>query len=116
MPPFFGRSKVLNSYKQALYVGIIRILANVIMLAAVFIAMYQASRWPAWPSEAVFCLVFFGITIPAWLAALRLTRWARRRWPAAAITLVCLPKAGEQLVQWRVLSAPAAAPWRAANF
>lgn len=93
----------MNAYKQSLYVAMIRILANLIMLAAIFVAMYQAARWPGWPSEAVFCLIFFGITIPAWGAALFLIRHIRRRWPNSAQTMVRLPGCAEdQLVTWTV--------------
>ena len=91
-----------NCYKLALYGGIIRICANIIMLASVFLAMYEASRWPGWPSEAVFCLFFFGITIPAWTLAWLCGRWVRRRGPAVGQSRVDLPGMGSQLVAWRV--------------
>ena len=95
----------MNSYRQSLYTAIVRISANVIMLGAVFLAMFQASRWPDWPSEAVFCLFFFGITIPVWIAAAFLTRYIRRRWNALPQSLVKLPGLGEQLVTWQVANA-----------
>ena len=50
----------MNSYKQSLYVGLIRVMANLLMLGAVFLSMYRASQWSSWPSEAVFCCWFFG--------------------------------------------------------
>lgn len=93
----------MNSYKQSLYVAIIRILANVLMVGAVFFAMYQASRWHVWPSEAIFCLCFFCITIPTWIIAWRLTKLVRRIYPAEFQSLVSIPRMGEQLVSWRVL-------------
>lgn len=96
----------MNTYKQSLYVAIVRIVANLAMIGAVFLAMYQASHRPAWPSEAVFCVVFFGITIPVWLIAWRMTRWIRTRWPGPASSLVQLPHLGEQLVTWQVSQNP----------
>lgn len=102
----------MNSYKQSLYAGAIRIAANVAMLGAVFIAMRQASRVSAWPSEAVFLLFFLGITIPAWTAAIFTTRWIRKKWPAEGESLVHLPKIGQQLTRWRVVEADFRAPAR----
>ena len=49
----------MNSYKQSLYVGLIRVMANLLMLGAVFLSMYRASQWSSWPSEAVFCCWFW---------------------------------------------------------
>ena len=93
----------MNSYKQSLYTGLIRIFANVIMIGAIFLAMYESRRWPAWPSEIVFCLFFFGITIPVWLLAWQLVKFVRRTWPCEFRSLVVLPGRGEQLVSWRVV-------------
>ena len=62
----------MNSYKQSLYVGLIRVMANLLMLGAVFLSMYRASQWSSWPS-AVFCCWFFGITVPVWTGAFYLT-------------------------------------------
>lgn len=95
----------MNSYKQALYIALIRICANIIMLLAVFLAMYQASRWPSWPSEAVFCLFFFGLSIPGWIIAWQLTKMIRRLFPADQQSLVQLPGLGEQLISWRLSEA-----------
>lgn len=92
----------MNSYKQALYSTIIRIAANVVMVCAVFFSMYQASRWPGWPSEAVFCIIFFGITVPVWIFAIYLTKLVRRTFPAEHQSLIFLPGRGQQLVSWRV--------------
>lgn len=100
----------MNAYKQSIYSAIIRVSANILMVAAVFVAMYQASRWPGWPSEAVFCIVFFSITIPAWLAAWQLIRWTRRRWPGPAQSLVSLPGLGSQLVTWQIRKPAGPAP------
>lgn len=93
----------MNSYKQSLCVSIIRIVANLVMIGAIFLAMYESRRWPGWPSEIVFCMYFFGITIPIWLLAWRLVKLARRVWPAEFRSMVALPGLGEQLVTWRVV-------------
>lgn len=93
----------MNSYKQSLYVGLIRVMANLLMLGAVFLSMYRASQWSSWPSEAVFCCWFFGITVPVWTGAFYLTRLIRRRFPAEHESLIELPRKGRQLVRWRVL-------------
>lgn len=93
----------MNLYKQSIYIGAVRILANIIMLGSVFLAMRLASRSIAWSSDIVFCATFFGITIPAWILAHFFTRWIRQTWPAKNLTLVELPKSGKQLVQWEVV-------------
>ena len=93
----------MNSYRQSLYAGVIRILANVLMVGALFFAMYKAALPSAWPSEAVFCAWFFGITIPLWIGAFLLTRRIRSHFPAEFESLVELPRKGPQLVRWRVL-------------
>ena len=92
----------MNSYKQSFYAGLVRILANVLMLGAVFLAMHRAAQPSPWPSEAVFCAWFFGITIPVWAGAYLLTRRIRRHFPAEFESLVELPRRGPQLVRWRV--------------
>lgn len=85
-----------NSYRQSFYVGLVRITANVLMLGAVFWAMFQASRVSSWPSEAVFCLWFFGITVPVWVVAFCLTRRVRRWFPVESKTaLIPLPREGQ---------------------
>lgn len=94
----------MNSYKQSLFTGIIRICANLLMVGSVFLAMYAASRHVAWPSEATFCLFFFGITIPVWTVAWLLTKWVRRVWPAEQESLVNLPRLGHTLVRWSVVN------------
>lgn len=100
----------MNSYKQSLYIAIIRICANLLMIGAVFIGMYQASRWPAWPSEAVFCLFFFGLSVPGWGLALHLTRYVRKIFPAEQQSLIQLPGLGEQLISWRLAEERQLAP------
>ncbi|MGE9985842.1 hypothetical protein [Desulfovibrio sp. SGI.169] len=93
----------MNSYKRSLYVSVTRIIANLLMLGAVFLAMYQAGHSPA-SSLSTFCLWFFGITIPLWIGALFLTRQIARRFPAEQESLVDLPRLGRRLVRWRVLT------------
>lgn len=91
----------MNSYHQTLYAGAVKVMANVIMIAAVFIAMYQSARSVA-SSELVFCAWFFGITVPVWAVAFRTVRSIRRRFPAEFQSLVFLPRHGQTLVRWRV--------------
>ena len=97
----------MNQYKQSLYTGIIKIFANLVMVAAIFIAMRLASRQIAWSSEIVFCVVFFGITIPCWIFAHYLIKWIKKIWPAEDMTMVELPKRGNQLVSWSVVKTQA---------
>jgi hypothetical protein len=95
----------VNSYKQSLFVGAIRIAANVLMVAAVFLAMYMASRGTM-TAELGFCLWFFATAGPIWLVAFLLTRFVRRRFPAEYESFVELPKVGRQLVRWQVAQSP----------
>lgn len=76
------------------------------MVGAVFFAMYQSCGQLSWPAEAVFCLYFFGITIPVWVIALALTKWARRHWPAEQESMIQLPRVGRALVKWKVIESP----------
>ncbi len=39
-----------SSYKRSLYSSIVRIVANVVMIGAVFLGMYMASRSPTAPA------------------------------------------------------------------
>jgi len=94
----------MNSYRQTLYSGIIRVAANAIMVAAVFVGMYQSAR-SAGASELVFCAWFFGITVPTWAGAFWLTRQVRRKYPAEFQSLVELPRLGQRLVRWQVAEA-----------
>lgn len=90
----------MNSYKQSLYICVIRVIANIIMLGALFFAMYMAFRAIAWPAELVFCLYFFGITIPVWILAWLIVKFIRKTWPAEYESLVSLPGLGVTLVRW----------------
>ncbi|MDR2744896.1 MAG: hypothetical protein LBB66_06875 [Desulfovibrio sp.] len=101
----------MNSYKQSFYISLIRICANALMFGAIFVGMYMAARGPL-PTEAGFCLWFFGITVPVWTGAVLLTRFIKKRFPAEEETLVNLPGRGPVLVRWRVLSL-SLAPMRA---
>ena len=66
-----------SSYKRSLYSSIVRIVANVVMIGAVFLGMYMASRSPM-SSMSTFCLWFFGISIPVWMGAFALIRKIRQ--------------------------------------
>ncbi|MDR0815885.1 MAG: hypothetical protein LBN28_00560 [Desulfovibrio sp.] len=92
----------MNSYKQSLYTWLIRIVANLLMFAAVFVSMHQAARG-VWSADIAFCIWFFSITIPLWITAFFLTRLVKKRFPAEQESLVKLPKQGPSLVRWRVL-------------
>lgn len=92
----------MNSYRQSLYVAIIRVAANILMVGALFFAMRRASRQISLPSEVTFCLYFFGLTFAIWILAWRLTKWVKRTWPAAEESLIHLPGLGETLVRWSV--------------
>lgn len=104
----------MNSYRQSLYTGVIRVLANLVMVAAVFVGMYMSAHSTA-ASELVFSVWFFGISLPVWGAAFWLTRLVRRRWPAVGQSLVDLPKRGPCLSAGRWPRRPRAAarpqPW-----
>ena len=91
----------MNSYRQTLYSSIIRVAANVIMVAAVFVGMYQSAH-SAGDSELVFCAWFFGITVPVWAGAFWLTRRVRQKYPAEFQSLIELPRLGQRLVTWNV--------------
>lgn len=92
----------MNSYKQHLFISCIRIAANMLMVVAVFVAMYLSSL-SIHSGELVFCAWFFGITVSVWTAAFWLTRLVRRRFPAEGQSMVQLPRKGLSLVSWRVL-------------
>ena len=91
----------MNSYRQTLYSSIIRVAANAIMVAAVFVGMYQSAR-SAGASELVFCAWFFGITVPTWAGAFWLTKRVRQWYPAEFQSLIELPRLGQRLVTWNV--------------
>ncbi|MDD4701339.1 MAG: hypothetical protein PHI96_03880 [Desulfovibrio sp.] len=92
----------MNSYKQHLYISCIRIAANMLMVAAVFMAMYHSSQ-SINSAELVFCAWFFGISVSVWASAFWLTRQVKRRFPAEGQSMVQLPRKGLSLVSWRVL-------------
>lgn len=98
--PFAGTR--MNSYRQSFYAGLIRIIANMLMVCAIFVAMYFSAGPGSWPAEAVFSAVFFGITIPVWTIAFWLTRQIRRIFPAVAESMVDLPGRGPCLVRWQL--------------
>ena len=91
----------MNSYKQGLYVGIIRIVANIVMLCALFFAMFMASH-SQMSSLSTFCLYFFGVTIPAWVLAFYGIRKVREYYRADDMSVVELPRLGRCLVRWQI--------------
>lgn len=82
-----------SSYKRSLYSSIVRIVANVVMIGAVFLGMYMASRSPM-SSMSTFCLWFFGISIPVWMGAFALIRKIRQVYADEGATYIELPRAG----------------------
>ena len=93
----------MNSYRQSLYILVIRIAANVLMLAALFFSMYQTAV-SGGRAELVFCLWFFPLVIPLWVVAGIMIRIVRKRFPAEYQSLVNLPGHGPCLVTWHVLT------------
>lgn len=91
-----------NSYRRTIASAAIRIVANIIMLAAIVIGMYMASRSPS-SSLGTFSLWFFAIVIPNWMFAFWLIRYFRRKYPGEEESLVDLPRLGKCLVRWRVI-------------
>lgn len=99
----------VNSYKQSLYTSAIRIIANIAMLGIVFLSMRQAAQ-SSLPSEAGFCLWFFGLTVPLWGIAIFLTRLVKKHFPAEHSSFVDLPRRGRQLVRWHVRDSLSSCP------
>ena len=81
-----------SSYKRSLYSSIVRIVANVVMIGAVFLGMYMASRLPM-SSMSTFCLWFFGISIPVWMGAFALIRKIRQVYADEGATYIEQPAA-----------------------
>ncbi|MCR4666921.1 MAG: hypothetical protein K5657_06465 [Desulfovibrio sp.] len=99
-----GCEGYMTSYKEALLVGGIRIGANVLMIVALFLAMYMASKNVA-SSMMTFCIWFFGLIIPLWVGAIMLIRHVRKKAAASVTSFVCLPGMREPcLVEWKVCS------------
>ncbi|MBQ9536829.1 MAG: hypothetical protein IJU79_03460 [Desulfovibrionaceae bacterium] len=93
----------MSSYKESLLVGLVRIMANVLMLAALFLAMYNASH-SSGSSMLIFCAWFFGITICVWVAAWYLIRLIREKGQSRAESFLLLPHCTEPcLVRWEVV-------------
>ncbi|MBR4741673.1 MAG: hypothetical protein IK079_02080 [Desulfovibrio sp.] len=90
----------MSSYKASLYVGGIRIGANVVMIAALFLAMYLTTH--TYGGILTFCAWFFGVTIPVWFFAWYLIKQIRKQVENAESYIV-LPGCQEPcLVHWRV--------------
>ena len=91
-----------NLYRRTVLLAGIRILANVIMLAAVCFAMYMSSLHPS-EALSVFCQYFFGITVVVWTAAKYCCGHVRRALADPDESLVRLPGMKKpQLVRWKV--------------
>lgn len=91
-----------NSYRRSISSIVIRIVANLVMLAALVLAMYKAFHSPS-SSLGTFCLWFFAIVIPNWFCAFWLIRYFRRKYPGEEESLVDLPRIGKCLVRWRLI-------------
>lgn len=91
-----------NLYRRTILLAAIRISANVIMLAAVCLAMYMSSLHPS-ESLSVFCQYFFGITVVTWVAAKYGCEYVRKAYADADESLVRLPgQRKARLVRWKV--------------
>lgn len=92
-----------NAYKRGLYSSLMRVAANVLMLAALCLGMYQAGQHPE-ATLLVFSQWFFGITVPAWAAVIYGNKLLRRAFPTEYdnATWVKLPRVGEIRVVWEV--------------
>ena len=99
----------MNAYKLAFYSGLVRIMANVLMLGAVALGMYQASLQPE-AALSVFSSWLFGLLVPIWGGAWIMHRQLRRWYPTLEegpdVTRVTLPGRGEIPVRWRVVERP----------
>ena len=99
---FFERG-AMSRYTEALLVGLIRIVANCLMLGALFWAMYQASTVPG-SGMLTLCSWFFGITVVVWTIAVYLTKWVRRKAGSSTQSFIVLPGSDEPcLVEWKVV-------------
>ncbi|MBQ7617286.1 MAG: hypothetical protein IJS50_00265 [Desulfovibrio sp.] len=92
----------MNQYQEAIWLGAIRIAANLLMVGALFVAMYFASQ-SFGSSMLTFCLWFFGITVPVWFVAISLSKRIRRQRARDNQSMILLPNAKEPcLVEWKV--------------
>ena len=93
----------MNSYKESLYIGLVRIMANILMIGALFLAMYNASHSYG-SSMLTFCAWFFGVTIPVWILAWYLIKFIRSKGESRYESYILLPNHSEPtLVHWEVL-------------
>lgn len=96
------RNDTDNQYRRTIWLCAIRVTANVIMLAAVCLAMYQSYLNPA-SSLSVFCQYFFGITVVTWTLAKFACARVRKVFADADEGLVRLPGHKKaMLVHWKV--------------
>ena len=92
----------MSRYTEAVLVGLIRIIANLLMIGAIFVAMYFASTGYG-SGMLTFCSWFFGITVPVWVLALYLTKYVRRKAGASNQSFILLPGCESPcLVEWKV--------------
>ncbi|MBQ7609154.1 MAG: hypothetical protein IJU76_14485 [Desulfovibrionaceae bacterium] len=99
----------ISRYKEALLISIIRIVANIIMVGAIFLGMYMAQT-SVGGGMMTLCAWFFGVTIPTWIVALYLTRYVRRLARGRSVSMVVLPGSDKPcLVEWTVIESPRSA-------
>ncbi|MCR5813042.1 MAG: hypothetical protein K6G15_00925 [Desulfovibrio sp.] len=93
----------MTRYREALLVGLIRIVANCLMIGAIFLAMFLASR-SSGNATLTLCAWFFGITIVVWVVAAYLIKWVRRKAGASNQSFILLPGNDKPcLVEWKVI-------------
>ena len=83
--------------------GAIRISANLLMIGALFLAMYVAQTTYG-SGTLTLCAGFFGISIPIWVVAIYLTKYVRRLAKKNSISYILLPGHDKPcLVEWTVV-------------
>ncbi len=96
----------ISRYKEALLISAIKVTANIIMIGAIFFAMYQAQT-SVGGGMMHLCAWFFGITIPTWIVAISLTRYVRRMAKGKSVSMIVLPGCKKPcLVEWTVIKQP----------
>ena len=106
MTCMIGQNTMNNDYKRSLWLMAIRVMANVLTLAAICVAMYMSYQYPS-ESLVVFCKWFFGITVVTWVAARKLCTYIRYRFADLDEGLVQLPgRKDKLLMRWKI-AAPA---------
>ena len=101
----------MTAYRLEIWRRSIKVLANVLVLAAVAVGMYQASFQPD-EMLSVFCSWFFSLLLAILAATWLAFRLLRRYFPVDAkedldsYSVVEFPGKGSRLVRWSVLSTP----------